>query len=153
MRVDAPTNRVELQSASVVCCLTGRDLRWMQMLTKLRADGEIPIEMFLGSLSCQSSSLFLFLSMKLCRRCILDSVQLQQEHSLSRYRIMAIYTTYTAHPDRHLQSCDEPTLVHLDQIILGDFVDLYHSSQSHGQLDFVREQAQAQLDSLLTLVC
>jgi hypothetical protein len=107
------------------------------MLTLLRADGEITIEIVLGSLSCQSSSLFLFLAMKLCRRCTLDLVQLQHEHFLSTCCIKAIYTIYTAYRDGHLQSCDEPTLVHLDQIVLGDFVDLYHSSQSHGQLDLV----------------
>jgi hypothetical protein len=75
--------------------------------------------------------------MKLCRRCTLDLVQLQHEHFLSTCCIKAIYTIYTAYRDGHLQSCDEPTLVHLDQIVLGDFVDLYHSSQSHGQLDLV----------------
>ena len=72
MRVDAPADGAELQSALAVCCLTERNFVWARM----RADGERAIEMFFDEfgLSRQLPSP-LFLSMKLRRRCTFDSAQ------------------------------------------------------------------------------
>jgi len=63
---------------------------------------------------------------------------------------MSLYAQYA--PKCDLQATREPTRIDLDEIFLGNVLDLHNTSQGHAQSEFVHEQPQTELHTCLALV-